>query len=182
MQKKIKLDIPKFSAIPQFTQRCSWHVDVSLSYLTRFVEEHIKDFGLNTNPNFQREHVWTKDQQISFVEYCLRGGETAKQIYCNCPGWEFGKTKDYVLVDGKQRLTAALSFLNNEIPVFDYYFKDFQDKLRLHNPSFSWNINNLTTRAEVLRWYLEINFTGTPHSQDEIEKIENLLEKEKSQV
>lgn len=163
----------------KFTQICPWHVDVSWSYLVKFVEQHIVDFGLNTNPDFQRAHVWTKEQQISFVEYCLRGGTTANQLYLNCPGWNFGKTEDYVLVDGKQRLTAALSFLNNEIQAFGYYFKEFQDKLRLVGPSFSWNVNDLQTRVQVLQWYLEINFTGTPHSSSEIEKIEKLLEKEK---
>jgi len=40
------------------------------------------------------------------------------------------------------------------------------------------NVNNLKTKAEVLRWYLEMNTGGVVHTQDEVDKARALLEYE----
>lgn len=84
-----------------------------------------------------------------FFEDILRGGESGRDFYFNHPGW-FGDWKgEYVCVDGLQRITAVLRFLNNEIPVFGHYFNEYEDALpmRLH---FQWHINDLQTNEEVL--------------------------------
>ncbi len=47
------------------------------------------------------------------------------------------------------------------------------DNLRL-------NVNSLKTKREVLTWYIQMNAGGTPHSNDEIAKVQKLLEKEKN--
>ena len=39
--------------------------------------------GLQLNPEFQRGHVWTEEQQIAWVEYYLRGGKSGNTIYLN---------------------------------------------------------------------------------------------------
>lgn len=76
-------------------------------------------------------------------------------------------------MDGLQRITAYMRFYNNEIPAFGHYYKEFEDRPK------NWiklNVNNLKTRKEVLTWYLEMNTGGTPHSKEEIEKVQRLLE------
>ena len=40
-------------------------------------------------------------------------------------------------------------------------------------------INELLTRKAVIRWYLEINAGGTPHIREEIDRVRDLLKKEK---
>ena len=47
------------------------------------------------------------------------------------------------------------------------------DTVRIH-------INDLPTKEEVLRWYLEMNAGGTPHSADEINRVNSLLAHEKA--
>jgi hypothetical protein len=84
-----------------------------------------------------------------------------------------------VLVDGLQRLTALIRFLNNEIPIFGNYFKDFEDNPRDSLTMIRFNINDLQTKAEVLQWYLDMNTGGTVHSDEEIQRVKELLEKEK---
>jgi len=40
------------------------------------------------------------------------------------------------------------------------------------------NINDLPTKKDVLQWYVEMNSNGTIHTEDEINRVKELLEKE----
>lgn len=63
----------KCSDIKQFTSNGSYSVDFGMKGLVKAMEDYER-MGLNVYPDFQREHVWTKEQQSAFVEYFLRGG------------------------------------------------------------------------------------------------------------
>jgi hypothetical protein len=169
----------KFDDIPQFTKSAGYAVDVGWRYLEEWIRHHVDDYELDLDPDFQRAHVWTTAQQIRYVEFVLRGGHSSNDILTNCVGWQrISKPGPYVLVDGKQRLTAALKFLRNEIPVFGHYYKDFTDRLGYTDASFKWHVNDLETRAEVLQWYIDWNAGGVAHTDEEIEKVRKLLEEE----
>jgi hypothetical protein len=170
----------KFRDIPQFP-RANYRVTVSWKYL----EEKINDFcteklaPLNLEPDFQRGHVWTEEQQVKYVEYALRGGESGLELYFNCPGWMDDYRGPFEIVDGKQRLQAARQFLNNKIKAFGYFYKEFEGSLSTLDVVFYFNIANLKSRKEVLQWYLDFNSGGTVHSQEELDRVKALLEKEK---
>ena len=84
---------------------------------------------------------------------------------------------DYVCVDGLQRITAAQRFIHNEIKVFGSYFKEYEDKLRLANDAtMILNVNNLKSEKEVLQWYIDMNAGGTPHTNEEIERVKKMIE------
>ena len=169
----------KFKDIPQFTRSGSYQVNIPWIFLKKQLNEFVNELHLQLNPDFQRGHVWTKEQQIAYVEFILRGGKSARTIYFNHPHWNYGDVNEteFVCVDGLQRLTAALAFLHNEITAFGYYYKDYTDKLPIQI-GFIFNVNDLNTRAEVLQWYIEMNSGGTPHKTTEIERVKSLLEKE----
>lgn len=149
------------------------------------LEERLDSFkdtnNLNLDPDFQRGHVWTQSQQIKYVEYILKRGHLSRDIIFNCPGWMEGVEGQMVLLDGKQRLQAARLFMSNELPVFkDIYRKDItrdgKPMLRFpHQIAFTFHINDLETRAEILQLYLDINAGGVVHSDDELSKVRALL-------
>jgi len=56
-------------------------------------------------PDFQRGHVWDDAKSIAYVEFCLKGGVSARTLFFNCPGWQ--NKGPMQLVDGLQRLTAS---------------------------------------------------------------------------
>lgn len=175
----IKLPRPSFDVVPQMTRDAPYNVTVGWSHLQRHYQISVEDNHLDVDPDFQRPHVWTREKQIAFVEFALRGGHSGDQLYFNCPGWKTGGIDDYVLVDGKQRLHAALAFLNNEIPAFGYLYEEYDHPLRgLAGPRFTWNVNNLSTRAEVLQWYLDLNTGGVVHTVEEISKVQTMLRRE----
>lgn len=166
----------KFKDIPQFTSVGNYEINQPLKTFKRYIEDKIKEDGLQLNPDFQRGHVWTEEQQIKYVEYLLKGGRSARTIYFNHPEWMGNFEGDFVCVDGLQRITAVLRFLNNEITVFGYYYKDFEDKPFWVDLII--NINNLKTRKEVLQWYIEFNSGGTVHTEEEINRVKKLLKDE----
>jgi uncharacterized protein with ParB-like and HNH nuclease domain len=184
---KKAVKITRFQDIQRFTRSAGYAVDHELSYLRQGVG-HYLEYGLDVNPDFQRGYVWTDEQKVRFMEYMLRGGQSGMDIYFNCPGWNGGedayvpgteKLRDFVLVDGKQRLNAAMGFLLGEFRVFGSFFGEYTDNPRIVQGRFKFHINDLKTRAEVLQWYLDLNTGGTVHTDDEIEKVKAMLTKEK---
>lgn len=169
----------KISDIPMLTGEGHYSVNIPLGHLKDNLDRYEKTYGLVPCPDFQRGHVWSIDQQIAFVEFILRGGKTSA-IQFNHPGWMGSFKGEFVCVDGLQRLTALLKFINNDLAVFNGKFlKDFDDPdhlLRKYDIVF--RVNNLKSRKEVLKWYLEMNSGGTPHTEAEILKVEELLKKE----
>lgn len=83
-----------------------------------------------------------------------------------------------MIVDGKQRLQAVRRFVNGEIKAFGRYIHEYADKLNFLIARFSWNIAALETREEVLRWYLNFNAGGTVHTEGELQRVRDLLERE----
>ena len=188
----------QFKDFQQMTRQSSFapHYDwESIEHtLSRWMNDREPMAKLDIDPVFQRGHVWTVRQQQEYVKHILRGGGVStgvNTIRFNCVGWNRDYRGPFVLVDGKQRLEAVRKFMRNEllIPILredvaDTYkgqlyrkglrYSDFEGRL----PStccFIFMVNNLETEAEVLKWYLEINEGGTPHSAQEIEKVRELV-------
>lgn len=163
-----------FKNLPKMTAAGNYEVDYEFKYFISHIKSEIEE-GLVLNPDFQRGHIWSEEQQIAFIEYWLMGGKIGT-IYLNAPTWpSVYPDGNYVCVDGLQRITAFMRFYNNEIKAFGHYYNEFEDRPE------NWikiNINNLKTRKEVLKWYIEMNSGGTPHSKEEIERVKKLLDKE----
>lgn len=173
------MKITKFKDIPAFTRDGSWQCDFDFKYLLEFIDEHIKEYGLQLNPDFQRGHVWTEKQQIAWLEFFLRGGKTGRILYFNCSWWQGrkneGEYNDFVCVDGLQRITAIRRFMNGEISVFESYINEYEDDMSIVRHNIKVNINNLKSEKDVLQWYVDMNAGGTPHTSEEIERVKKMI-------
>lgn len=169
----------KFSDIPQMlTNRANYHVDVALKYFDSTIQSYIDEQGLILNPDFQRGHVWTEEQQIAYMEYILRGGSSGKDLYFNKPSWSCAAQTDYddfVCVDGLQRITAIRKFMTNKLKVFGLFLNEYEDEPRQITTRISIHINDLQYKRDVLQWYIEMNEGGTPHTKEEIQKVKDML-------
>lgn len=167
----------RFEDVPQFTRDGAWECDYDLEGAWKFASNPENKFNLD--PDFQRAHVWTEDQQIAWLEFFCRGGKTGRVLYFNHPGWMRGFKGEAVIVDGKQRLESIRRFIHNEIPVFGSYFREFTDSLRILR-TVKINVNTLQTRSEVLQWYIDFNAGGVAHTDEEIGRVRKLLKVEQS--
>jgi hypothetical protein len=170
------MKITKFADIPQFTSNGNWQCNFRVAEVWRWVKDQERELGgIDLDPDFQRSHVWTEAQQIAWLEFFFRGGKTGR-IYFNHPGWMRDWNGTLTLVDGKQRLEAIRRFMENEIPIFGSYRREFTDKS--HRFDLEICVNNLKTRRQMIQWYIDMNAGGTPHTNREIDAARALLEKE----
>ncbi len=171
----------KFNNIPRFTRAANYRVTTEWSYLnetiTRWEARQGGLAALNMDPEFQRCHVWTSEQQTAYVEYILRGGTSGREIYFNCGGWGSNYKGPFVIVDGKQRIQAVRQFIAGNVTAFGKLIGEFEGRLPT-TAYFNFNVNDLKTMKEVIQWYLEMNTGGTQHTAEEINKAKNLLAKE----
>lgn len=176
----------RFRDIPQMTRDANYQVNQPWDSLEDWLERERCEVKLDINPDFQRAHVWDEEKQRRYVEFCLRGGKGSNVLRFNCVGWMDDFRGPFVLVDGKQRLEAVRKFLRSDLRVFfnihpngsGYLYEDFEDHMRITHHDFVMMINNLETRRDVLRWYLDINDGGVIHTDDEIRKVQKMLEAE----
>jgi hypothetical protein len=163
-----------FNEIPGTFPRACYGIDVEWKRLGSFIAD-CESQGLDMNPDYQREHVWTQAQQIAYVEYMLRGGEVSRTVIVNAPNWDRNGYRGATLVDGKQRIAAILAFMGDSLPVFGgNCLHDFTGHLRLIAGRLRWEVVCLSSEIQLLDLYLSINAGGTPHSAEEIARVRKM--------
>lgn len=173
----------KFSDIKPFTRSANYRVNIPWNLLedtlTYYDDKKLPNFIFDMNPDFQRAHVWTEEKQIKYIEFILREGQSSRDIFFNCPGWQDSYKGPMELVDGKQRIEAARKFMKGDLGVFGgHCYDDFTDRIR-YTAGFVFHINNLATREQVLQWYLDLNEGGVVHTKQELDKVKELLDMER---
>lgn len=151
----------------------NWSPNIEWRKLERFLQGMITDDGLELEPDFQRGHVWTAEQQAAYVEHRIGGGANGRTLMFITDNWKHKPSWLYLL-DGLQRITAVRAFLDRKIQAFGLYVDEFAGTM----PSrldFIFSMHVAKNRAEVLRYYLLINSGGTPHSQEALDKARGLL-------
>lgn len=133
------------------------------------IERYITSYNLDMNPSFQRGYVWIPEQKKNYIEYLLSGGISGREIYFNVPNWMSSKKRgDMVLVDGKQRLSAIIDFINGKFPIFDgVYFNDLNYR-DVSNIKLKFNVNNITDMKDVITWYISMNKGGSVHTEEDL--------------
>lgn len=61
----------------------------------------LEDYQCNFDPDFQRDHVWTNNQQVKFIEWLIAYGTHMGP--CQGNTITVNQNGESVLVDGKQR-------------------------------------------------------------------------------
>lgn len=162
-------------------------IDVSWASLDRQLRSFEEDYGLEINPDFQRGHVWTPDQQRHFVENAYRGivGPAGLTIRFSAPHWDNDAyngdlPRQLVVVDGLQRLTAIREFMAGNVRPFGLTLEGLAGtKFDARRASGRWRLRfevlAIQSRSELLQYYLDLNDGGTPHSAEELARVRAML-------
>lgn len=180
----------RLSKIIKPLRNSAYSCDIQWAYLDQALERYAENYGpLELNPDFQRGHVWAPEQQLHYIENCLRGivAQSAFVIQFNCPQWENDKysgdiDRGFQCIDGLQRLTAVKKFLAGDIKPFGLSVEDLDYSsfgVKGVQWRFKFEIFDFQRKADLLQHYLDLNAGGTPHSKEEIERIREMLEKAK---
>jgi hypothetical protein len=177
------MDEPNFQKIPRLMGFGSYSVSAEFEFILPMLQRYKSECNLDLNPEFQRDYVWTEQQKTSYVEFVLRGGNSGLDILFNCPFFLSSTKYDegdpllnrMVIVDGKQRLSAVTDFLRDNLKVFGHYKSEFAGTLRTKH-RLNFHVNELSTREDLLGWYLELNTGGTVHTEEDLARPRRMLE------
>jgi hypothetical protein len=164
-----------------------YEVDFAWRYVDKALADFEKDCeGLELNPDFQRGHVWTSEQQQAYIENAMRGvvSSAGMVIQFNCRNWhETRQVKDSDLtngiqcIDGLQRLTAVRDYAAGKVEPFGMAVHEWKDtNWDIHRMQFrlKFAIYDFQYRLDVLDHYLALNAGGTPHPVEEIARVRAL--------
>lgn len=154
--------------------------------------EHMIDWlnetttGLILDPDYQRGHVWSTEQQKAYVEALISGrlSDVQRTLQFNSVDWDDGHLDAPIeIFDGKQRLHAIRTFVAGGLEIFTgMRFNDFvgtrYSLTRGTNTLLTIVIYSIKNRAALLSYYLDINRGGTIHGDAEITRVTELLNTE----
>ncbi len=137
----------------------------SYSHPISDIRDWEKNNRLELRPDFQRNEVWSKAAQIMLIDTILKDIPIPK-IYIKSVIREQQTYR--IVVDGQQRLTSVLKFVNNELPLNSPYSGEYQD---LYFKDLPENIQN-----NILRYKIDINEIFNP-TDDEIRDLYSRVNK-----
>ena len=96
------------------------------------IYQKIQSKKLILDPDYQRNIVWKTDKKVAFIESLYMGILIPPIYVVEIPGESILDGASYEVVDGKQRLTTILSFVENKFylnpKVLEYYKDMFAGK------------------------------------------------------
>lgn len=126
--------------------------------------------------NLQRDFVWNIHQKRELINSILLERRIPHLAAINLldDTWQ--------IIDGKQRLSAALDFVNDKFTYVqggnEYLFSEMPNeyKVAINNFSFRFytiyeNYDKKISDVEKINWFSFINFAGTPQDKDYMEEL-----------
>jgi len=167
----------KLRELEEQTPRCVYGVDIPFDYLPDSLER----FEVDLDPAYQRDHVWTVEQQEAFAGAFLENSRALPSLILNFVNGQDRRPTE--VVDGKQRITALLAFRNGEIIAKCPCGMNFCiDEIRQNEAamrevgmfSMHWDFVALPQK-QVMRYYLRLNAGGTIHTKAELDRVRDLI-------
>lgn len=154
-------------------------VDISFNPFRKLFSPEL---SMNASPSFQRNLVWTTDMKVNFIDSILKGIPVGVFYENdNIMDLTLGEGYGLILWDGKQRLHAIYSFLNDEFKVQykgqELYYSQmrsiFNDALR--QTLVTVMTTEFETLDEIVEAYVMINMKQVKHTDEDLEKAKATL-------
>jgi len=145
--------------------------------------EDIPGFGEDFNdllkygiPKFQRDNnKWSKEMQVAFIENVVEGYRPTITLFTFDSIYSKISYSRCWILDGLQRLTAIIKFLNGELKAFGRTYEELKEfspiKLTGYFEGYV-RIYRFRSMPDVIDFYIDINKNIT-HSKEDIQKAKN---------
>jgi hypothetical protein len=158
------------------------HSESTLMYLDFHWKEHLRirrEEGVSLTveaeryacgfplPNFQRDHVWTLDQEVAFIESAWLGLPLGTYTLHQMDWGADGMPRPFSgwIIDGQQRLTSIQRYWEDAFPVFGLRWSELTrlEQRRFMSIKFAHYEADISDEAEVRDLYNRLALGGTPH-------------------
>lgn len=142
------------------------------------------DIILSNGKKLQREFVWTIEQKRELILSILKDIPIGQfQVINYTHGNNRSRDKQtFKIVDGKQRLSTVLDFVQGKFGFIwdevEYFIDDLElfTKLKFKSFSFDFNVvyeyeDKRLTDEQLIGWFERVNFAGTPQDKEHLEYL-----------
>lgn len=133
--------------------------------------------GVEFNPDYQRDLVWSQEQKVNLIESIMTNVEIGKFAFIKRDYCFDGHL--YEILDGKQRLTALCEYYEDRFEWRGKKFSElcFSDAYHFTGFPVSYGEVGKLTQQQIYRLFIKMNTSGTPVSQEHLNKIKQLITK-----
>lgn len=137
-------------------------------------------FRVNMAPEYQRGLVWSLEDKVALIDSIFKGIEIGKFAFITL---DFKSVKDpmYEILDGKQRLTTLIEFVEDRFPYQGVFYSQlsFADQAYFRDYTVSvGESREQLTPAQKYEYFLRMNTRGVAQTQEHLDKVSALLAKE----
>lgn len=164
------------NVIEPFSKRNELRIDFYNADINSLLHKYYF-FGVNMNPEYQRDLVWTEEQEHSLLDSIYNHVEIGKFAFNHC-----GYTTDttYEIIDGKQRLNTLIKFTEGRIKyrgktIFEMHSAD---RYFFENYPVSFGEIRNATKEQIYRYFIKLNTGGVSVSKEHLANVAKLLDNE----
>lgn len=133
-------------------------------------------FGIDMNPDYQRGYVWDLEDKRKLIDSIFKEAKIGLFVLNKKPFSPTGPQSE--IIDGKQRLTAIIEFIEDRFDYKGYKWSELQkadrDRFRTHMIEMA-ELEEADEKT-ILRTFLKINRTGRAITEEHLNKVEKMLE------
>lgn len=130
-------------------------------------------FGIDLNPFYQRDLVWTQEQKEFLIDSMFKGIDIGKFVLIKL---RFEEDKHgYQILDGKQRLSTIIDFYEDKFKYKGLYFSELNNSDRrrfidISIPKATVNERNINDKL-IVEYFVNLNISGIPVEKDFIQNL-----------
>lgn len=151
--------------------------DVNIQFYQSSIDSllhKVYNAGVDFNPDYQRELVWTLEQKVSLLDSIFNNVDIGKFTFIK---HDYSRELIYEILDGKQRLSTICEFYEDRITWNGKKFSElcFQDAHHFTGFPIVYGEVGEITEQQIYRLFLKMNTSGTPVSKEHLDKIKSLI-------
>ncbi len=135
--------------------------------------------GVDMNPEYQREHVWSMEDKINLIESIMCNIDIGKFVFVERSNKESNEkgTGYYEILDGKQRLSAILEFHQDRFSYKGKVFSTLHGRDRAHFDCFAVSVAELSNLSpeQRLQTFVRLNTAGRIMDKEHLDKVKKMI-------
>lgn len=154
------------------------HLELNFNGMTLESIIHKNYFiGIDKEPEYQRELVWSEEDQLLLIESIFDRLDIGKFVLVEKPFDPFNP--GYEILDGKQRLHAILSFIEDRFKFKGFYFSELlpSDRRKFMNLPIPLAIiqDKKVDRAKIINYFIRLNTCGKQVDRNFLNRLKNSI-------
>ena len=128
---------------------------------------------------YQRGNVWSLEDKQLLIDSIFNNRDIGKFVFCRLK-YE-PNSKGYEVLDGKQRITAIIEFIEDRFEYKGFVFSELSwaDQNQFDMVTIAIATIDEPTEKEKYEYFLKLNVAGHAVDPKHIEYVESLLKNEK---